>query len=158
VFLGGAVLANLVCLPFSISAQPLLTSTSDRRQGRHVGKQAGVGRAGCARPGQARPAMNGLYLGGSWSALFHFDFLLRIVCKPRCPCLFLLSSSFDSTSPLSIYSRQSGFLSLFLSPTLCLYWSGADGYGAFKTEKNEIFFSTFAASWFRRLSTPEGAS
>lgn len=53
-----------------------------------MGEQAGMAGTGCTRPRQARPAMNGLYLGGSWSARFFSDFLLRIVCKPCCPGLF----------------------------------------------------------------------
>lgn len=66
VFLGGAVLANLVSL-LSFLLTPALANTfcSDRRQGGHVGKQAGVAGTGCTRLGQARPAMNGLYLAGS---------------------------------------------------------------------------------------------
>lgn len=110
VFLGGAVLANLVRL-IDILSQPLLTSISDRRQGRHVGKQAGVGRTGCACPGQARPTINGLLLGGSRSAPFLFDSLLRIVRKPRCPSYLPLTLFFASISQLSKYIRQYGFMS-----------------------------------------------
>lgn len=62
---------------------------SDCRQGRHVGEQAGVAGTGRTRLDQARPAINGLYLHGSWSALFPCDFLFRIVCQPYCPGLFL---------------------------------------------------------------------
>lgn len=62
VFLGGAVLANLVSLLSFLLPPPLAyTFCSDRRQGGHVGEQAGVAGTGCTRLGQARPAMNGVF-------------------------------------------------------------------------------------------------
>lgn len=116
VFLGGAVLANLVSLvSFPLTPALLTLFSSDCRQGRHVGEQAGVGGTGCTRPGQARPAMNGFYLGGSWSAPFFSDFLLRIVCKPYCLGLFSLFS-FPSLPPPSPHHCRYTPVHLVVSP------------------------------------------
>ncbi|EKV18284.1 Actin-like protein, putative [Penicillium digitatum Pd1] len=69
----------------------------DCRQGRHVGEQAGVAGTGCTRPGQARPAMNELYLGGSWSAPFSlfscFALFASHVARGFFPVLFFLPPS-----------------------------------------------------------------
>lgn len=132
-FLGGAVLANLVRFTLSVLVGTSLTLISDRRQGRYVGKQAGVGRARCACLRQAGPPINGLYLGGSLSAHFPFD-LLRIVLQALLPFSFPLTFSSSPNSPLSKYTRQYGFLSLLLETFVDL--SSADRDGTHDTKEH----------------------
>jgi hypothetical protein len=112
VFLGGAVLANLVCLssPLPFTQSPTNTIPLDRRQGRYVGEQAGVAGAGCPRPGQARPAINALYLGGFGSGSCSAPYFSLISCFALFAshvvlCLFSYPHFFPPS--LSIYSRQS---------------------------------------------------
>lgn len=52
VFLGGAVLANLVRIRLPLGQLNQMLTRVDRRQGRHVGDQAGLGGARPAGVGQ----------------------------------------------------------------------------------------------------------
>lgn len=97
VFLGGAVLANLVRIDLfleSISpkAKQYTYISPDCRQGRYVGIQTGVAGTGRACSGKAWSAVNRMYLGGCFVVSFLFFFfvlycfvLSRITCKPCCP-------------------------------------------------------------------------
>jgi hypothetical protein len=108
------VLANLVCLsssPLPPIQNPTNTIPLDRRQRRHVGEQAGVAGARCPRPGQARPAVNALYLGGFGSGSCSAPYCSLISCFALfashvvlCLCSY---PQFFFPPPLSIYSRQS---------------------------------------------------
>ena len=135
VFLGGAVLANLVRIDLfleSISpkAKQYTYISPDCRQGRYVGIQTGVAGTGRACSGKAWSAVNRMYLGGCFVVSFLF-FFFRLVLLRTLP--HYLQAVLPCFFPDPLCRYPSHFVPyLIASSILCLDWSGAGGLGPLK--------------------------
>lgn len=143
VFLGGAVLANLVrhISAFHFNLQHHTNISLDCRQGRHVGIQAGVAGTGCACSGEAWSAIKWLYLGGFYGVLSLISRLVLLRTLPHYlqavfPCFFHVIFSVPHDPPCRYPSLYFPYLAA--SSILCLDWSGAGGLGAVDIKERNI--------------------